>query len=256
MKLPKIIYEDKNVFVFNKPAGLLVHGDGRTSKESEVSYGAGSEETFADMLAAHYPKMKKIGEPICSKGKDGKEKIIYRPGIVHRLDRGTTGVLVVAKNQKSFESLKKQFQDRTVVKKYIVVVHGKMKDVRGIIDRPIGRSRNDFRKWSAMRGTRGEIRPAVTEYKVLKNFSQSGEDFTVLDVSPKTGRTHQIRVHLKAINHPVVGDSLYAGNKRSTLGFKRPALHAVSVTFSSLKGKKISVEAPMPKDFSFLRKLV
>lgn len=238
MALPKIIYEDKDVFVFNKPAGLMVHADGRTL-----------ETTLADTLLKKYPKMKLVGEPMKIISKDGKEKIIYRPGIVHRLDKGTTGVLIVAKNQKSFESLKKQFQDRTVIKKYTVVAHGKIKEAKGVINRPIGRSKSDFRKWSAMRGARGELHPAVTEYKVLENFSADGVWYSVLEVSPKTGRTHQIRAHLKAINHPVVGDVLYAGEKIPSLGFTRPALHASSITFASLKDDKITANAPLPKDF-------
>ena len=183
-------------------------------------------------------------------GRQAGKKIIYRPGIVHRLDKDTTGAIVVAKNQKTFEFLKKQFQNRTVVKKYLAVVYGSVKNDKGSIDRPIGRSRSDFRKWSATRGARGEMREAVTEYKVLKRFKDAkGDSFTLLEVSPKTGRTHQIRVHLKAINYPLVGDKLYGGARPAALGFKRAALHAASVSFGASLGKKITAEAPLPPDF-------
>lgn len=240
MNLPPIIYEDENVFVFNKPAGLMVHGDGRTK-----------DKTLADLLLEKYPKMKEIGEPLKIKSKDGEEKTIYRPGIVHRLDKDTTGVITVAKNQKSFESLKKQFQERVVEKKYLAVVAGSVKDDKGIIDRPIGRSKSDFRKWSATRGKRGELREAVTEYRVLKRFSdKKGEKFTLLEISPKTGRTHQIRVHLKAINHPIISDPLYAPKTAGALGFARPALHALSLKFLSPAGKRISAEAPPSEDIA------
>jgi len=239
MKLPEILYEDKNVFVFNKPAGLMVHSDGRTG-----------EITLADILLEKYPKMKKVGEPARFTDKNGAGKIIYRSGIVHRLDKDTTGALVVAKNQKAFEFLKKQFQERSVKKKYLAIVYGSVKNDKGTIDRPIGRSRSDFRKWSATRGARGELREAVTDYKVLKRFSdKKGEPFTLLELCPRTGRTHQIRVHLKAINYPILGDKLYAGARPVALGFSRPALHSAGISFEAQKGKRISVEASLPDDF-------
>ena len=240
IKLPKIIYEDRNVFVFNKPAGLMVHADGRSG-----------EISLSDMLLKKYPKMKNVGEQMRFFGKTGEKKIIYRPGIVHRLDKDTSGAIVVAKTEKTFQFLKKQFQDRVVVKKYLAIVYGNVKNEKGVIDRPIGRSRSDFRKWSATRGARGEMREAITEYKVLKRFKDSrGEPFTLLQISPKTGRTHQIRVHLKAINYSIVGDKLYGGARAEDLGFKRTALHAAAVSFETAPGKKITVEAPLPADFN------
>jgi len=249
MKLPEITYEDENVFVFNKPAGLMVHGDGRSPKESEAPYGAGAQKTLADILIEHYPEMKEVGEPMRAKTGAGAEKIIYRPGIVHRLDKDTTGALVVAKNEKTFQFLKKQFQERAVIKKYLAIVRGSVKDESGLISRPIGRSRSDFRKWSAQRGARGEMREAVTEYKVVKRFLKDGEKFTLLEVFPKTGRTHQIRVHLKAINYPIIGDKLYGDSRGEVLGFNRPALHAALVSFESAPGRRVLAEAPLPEDF-------
>lgn len=239
IQLPEILYEDKNVFVFNKPAGLMVHADGR-----------GKEPTLSDILMEKYPKMKEVGEQMRFTDKEGKEKIIYRPGIVHRLDKDTSGALVVAKTQKAFEFLKKQFQDREVTKKYLTIVYGNVKNDKGAINLPIGRSKSDFRKWSATRGARGEMREAVTEYKVLKRFSDDkGGLFTLLEVTPKTGRTHQIRVHLKAINYSIVGDKLYGGSRPTALGFTRTALHAGAVSFETSPGKKVTVEAPLPPDF-------
>ena len=225
-----ILYEDENIIAINKPAGLVVHFDGRTK-----------EPNVADWLLEKYPETKKVGEPI--KLSNGEE--IIRPGIVHRIDRETSGVLLLAKNQKSFEFLKKSFQDRLIEKTYHAFVYGEMKNDDGVIDRPITRSRKDFRLWSAQRGGRGEARDAVTEYKVLKR----NKGFTFVEANPKTGRTHQIRVHFKAINHPIICDSLYAPKRESALGFERLALHAHTIEFDNSKGKRLKITAPYPADF-------
>ncbi len=228
---PTILYEDENVLVINKPVGLVVHGDGKTK-----------EKTLADWVLLKYPETENVGEPtVLSSG-----EIIKRPGIVHRLDRETSGVMLVAKTQESFENLKNQFKNHEISKKYEAFVTGSFKEKEGVIDRPIGRSRSDFRKWSAQRGARGEMREAVTEYKVL----QTNKEYSFLEVFPKTGRTHQIRVHMKAINHPLVGDSLYGGNKENSLGFARTALHSREVAFHDLSGLKHTIEAPYPDDFN------
>lgn len=229
MNIP-VIYENDDYVVINKPAGLVVHGDGKTK-----------EETLADWLLKKYPKSEKIGEPlVLSTG-----EIIPRPGIVHRLDRDTSGVMIVAKTQKSFDFLKKKFQDHEMEKTYHVFVYGNVKKDEDVIDRPIGRSRKDFRKWSAQRGARGELREAITHYKVLQRY----KDISFLEASPKTGRTHQIRVHFKAINHPVVADSLYAPKHKSVFGFKRLALHSRTLSFVDKRGESVSYEAPYPEDF-------
>lgn len=228
---PTILYEDKNVLVLNKPAGLVVHGDGRTK-----------ENTLADWVLKNYPETENVGEPIVK----SSGEIIKRPGIVHRLDRDTSGVMLVARNQESFESLKNQFKNHEIEKEYNAFVVGLFKDKIGVIDRPIARSKKDFRMWSAQRGSRGELREAVTNYSVMKENSE----YSFLEVFPKTGRTHQIRVHMKAINHPLVGDSLYGGNKKNNLGFNRTALHSKKVTFHDLEGKIHSIEAPYPEDFN------
>lgn len=240
---PVVLFENADLFVINKPAGLVVHSDGKTK-----------EPSLCDWILANYPKLKGVGEP--SRTPEGVS--IDRPGIVHRIDRDTSGIMVIAKTQESFEYLKEQFKGRTIKKTYNTFVWGLVKEDKGKIERPIGRSRGDFRKWSAERYARGELRDAVTEYKVLaRKSSEEGSNkkekiplnFTYLEVHPLTGRTHQIRVHMKAINHPVVGDELYAPNHPKVLGFDRLALHARSIEFVGPKGIKVSVEAPLPEDF-------
>jgi len=225
----EVLYEDKNLLVLNKPAGLIVHSDGRTK-----------EKTLADWLIERYPEIKNIGEPW------QKETVaIPRPGIVHRLDRETSGAIVIAKNQETYLFLKKQFQERKVVKKYRAFVYDKLKEKEEVIERPIGKSTKDFRLWSAQRGARGEMREAITSYKVIA----SNENFSLVEATPKTGRTHQIRVHFKAINHPVVCDRLYAPRQECALGFERLALHSFQIKFVAENGDTIEVEAPYPADF-------
>jgi 23S rRNA pseudouridine1911/1915/1917 synthase len=158
----------------------------------------------------------------------------------------------MAKNQTTFEHLKNQFQKRETEKIYNAFVYGVMDEEDGVIDRSIGRSSKDFRMWSAQRGARGELRDALTVYKVLERGRPAEAyegGFSYLEVRPKTGRTHQIRVHLKAINHPVVNDPLYAPKREAALGFTRLALHARSLDFISVTGHMIHIEAPLPEDF-------
>lgn len=233
MEVP-ILHEDDNYIIFNKPAGLVVHPDGKSD-----------ESTLVDWLLKNRPDIKDVGEPLVLKSGES----ISRPGIVHRLDRDTSGAIVVAKNEKAFKDLKEKFQNREVDKKYHAFVYGVLPEDDDTINRPIGRSKNDFRKWSAQRGARGEIREAITNYRVLAKAKIDGNAISFVEAEPKTGRTHQIRVHFKAIHHPVIADSLYAPNQPQLLGFKRQALHAHSLSFKGLKGKKISVTAPYPEDF-------
>lgn len=230
----EILYEDKDILAVNKPASLVVHPDGKSKGPF-----------LTDWVLEKYPKTKNVGEAVETKDYG----VIERPGIVHRLDRDTSGVLLIAKTKGGHAHLKEQFQNRTLTKKYLTFVYGEIKDKFGIINRPIGRSPSDFRKWSATRGARGEMRDAETWYELLMFRVR----YSFLEVEPKTGRTHQIRVHFKAINHPVVYDGLYAADKlkenSDNLGFKRNALHAYSIEFTNTLGKKIMVKAPLPADF-------
>ncbi len=226
-----IIYEDDSVIVVNKPAGLIVHGDGRTK-----------EDTLVDWILEKYPVMKGVGEPLVLTSGD----TIDRPGIVHRIDRDTSGILVLAKTQDSFYFLKEQFKNRSVKKEYRAFVYGCVKKDKEIIDRQIGKSSKDFRLWSAQRGARGKLREAITEYSVL----QRSKEFSYLSVFLKTGRTHQIRVHFKAINHPVVSDKLYAPKREQGLGFSRLALHSFRIELELPNIGRKSFEAPMPTDFN------
>lgn len=220
MEEVKIIYEDKDVLAINKPAGLLVHGP----------------NSLVDWLLKKYPEIKDVGEDS------------IRPGIVHRLDKDTSGVLLVAKNQKAFEYLKEQFQNRKIKKTYLVLVDEIIKDNSGVINLPIAKSKKDFRKKTAGGKMVGISREAVTEYKVIKRFDK----FTLLEVYPKTGRTHQIRVHFKAINHPVAGDKLYGRQNN----LNRQFLHASSLEFKLPDGSVIKLEADLPEDLkNFLNML-
>ncbi len=245
--VPKIIFEDSELLVLNKPAGLVVHGDGRTQ-----------EYTLADWLVEEYPDIKDIGEPWSTQVKGGDTLTIPRPGIVHRLDRETSGVLVVAKTQESYESLKEQFKNREVQKEYRVILNGTFKDEieDGMIDKPIGKSPSDFRKWSAQPGARGTLREAVTEYEVLSRVGVGNDGYAYISAKPKTGRTHQIRVHFKAIHHSVLGDRLYGAKKVANIGVKVPRtmLHAYSIKFTNLKGEEVEYTAKTPEDFNKILK--
>lgn len=230
----KILYEDDEVLVVNKPAGLVVHPDGRTK-----------EPTLAEWLLEKYPSIRGVGEtiPLTNGG------VIEKWGLVHRIDRDTSGVLIVAKTQESFLNLKAQFQARTIKKSYRTIAQGTFKEPSGTIDKPIGRSTSDFRRWSAEYGARGELREAVTDYRVLGEGQVGVSKLSYLEVSPHTGRTHQIRVHLKAVGHPILCDKLYAPKSPCLLGFERMALHAHSVAFKGLNGVEHVVLAPLPEDF-------
>lgn len=236
---PVIIFENDEYLVVDKPAGLMVHGDGRST-----------EKTLVDWLLDHKKVSSNIGEPWT----DPKGNVIPRPGIVHRLDRDTSGLLAVAKTQAMYEHLKKQFQERSVTKEYVALVHGDVKESSGVIDRPIGSSASDFRKKSAQRGAKGNLREAVTEYRVLKRFPSGdvrvshddtarlskigNQPLTLLALFPKTGRTHQLRVHMKAINHPIVGDTLY-GRKGDLVPL---CLRARALSFRNSSGEDVSYE--------------
>lgn len=226
----QILYEDTDILAIEKPAGVAVHPDGKTK-----------EETISDWFVGKYPEAHDVGEPLGD---------IARPGVVHRLDKDTSGVLLLAKTGDGYAHLKKQFQEHSVKKIYHAIVSGFFKEDMGKVDKPIGRSPNDFRKRLAGRGARGELREALTFYKVLNRFSERGNNFSYLEVSPKTGRTHQIRVHMKFLQHPLAGDELYNENKPKPVGIDRLALHAKEIEFKNLKGEVVRVCAPLPVAFT------
>jgi 23S rRNA pseudouridine1911/1915/1917 synthase len=229
MEIP-ILFENDDLLVINKPAGLMVHGDGKSTKP-----------TLVDWILEKYPSIAGVGEPMA--GTD-------RPGIVHRLDEDTSGALVIAKTSEAFEHLKAQFKDRHTQKEYHAFVWGHFKEDEGVVDVPIGRSVSDFRRWHAGRGTRGEVREALTRWQAIDQFvDENEEQFSFMHLFPKTGRTHQLRVHMKYLQRPMVADSLYGPSKPLALGFERLALHARKLTFSLLNGQEMTVEAPYPKDF-------
>ena len=229
----EVLYEDDSCVVINKPAGLVVHEDGRTDEPPVVGG-----------LLARAPEARGVGEP--GLAQDGT--LLERSGVVHRLDRDTSGVLILAKTEQMFSHLKSQFHDRKVRKEYRAFVYGYMKEKWGTINRPIGRSTKDHRLRSAQRGARGKIREAVTEWQLITQSATHA----YLKIFPKTGRTHQIRVHLKAIGKPIVADSLYASEefqRSDSLGFTRLALHAhcLKIVFPDMKEHMFC--APFPLDF-------
>lgn len=218
-----IVYEDNNLLVINKPSGLITHPKDATDNQDSVT----------GWLVEKYPEIKTVGEdPL-------------RPGLVHRLDKDTSGLLVIAKNQDSFIYLKNLFQDKKIKKFYLALVRGKPKEPKGIIDAPMGRI--GMKRTTQVRGNKKlkDKKEAITEYSTLKNF----RDFTLLEVSPHTGRTHQIRVHLKSIGTPVAGDPLYGPkNLANTKEPGRLFLHAYKLQFISPDGKALAFEADPPDD--------
>lgn len=236
MSDPRIIYEDDDVLVINKPAGLIVHSDGRTA-----------EPSVAEWVVQHYPSVAGVGEPWISP----QGETIDRPGIVHRLDRTTSGVMVVAKTQSAYAFLKDAFQKRTVSKEYLAYVYGEMKEDRGVIDAEIERVRSTPPRWGVVRGGGNPGRAAVTGWEVVKRGTdtETGEKVSLITARPKTGRTHQIRVHLQSIHHPIIADALYAKGKPHLLGFERPALHAYRLSLALPSGEERMFEAPLPSDF-------
>ncbi len=216
-----IMYEDRDVVVIDKPAGIAVH------------HGVGiRSNTIADWFLKRYPDAKNIGEL------DG------RAGIVHRLDKDTSGILILAKHEQAFEHLKKQFKDRKVKKEYLAFVFGSPGGADGRITRSIARSRRNPMR----RAVDEDGKEAVTEWIAEKKF---GKMYALLRVMPFTGRTHQIRVHLHFLGHPIVGDQLYAfKKKKQPRGVKRQLLHAERLTIMLPNEKLKTFVSPLPEDFA------
>lgn len=229
----EILYEDADIVVINKPAGVIVHNDGRNV-----------DATVVDWLLSRAPEVRGIGE--IGFAQDGTP--LERSGVVHRLDRDTSGVLILVKTQEAFQFMKQQFQEHKIKKEYRTFVYGVMKEKWGTVSRPIGRSNKDYRLRSAEPGARGLLREAVTDWELIGQSATHA----YLKITPKTGRTHQIRVHLKAIGKPIVHDELYASDELrsgNNLGFTRLALHAYSIKLTLLNGDERTFLAPLPLDF-------
>ena len=220
-----IVYEDDTLVVVNKPAGLVVHPAAGTPSG-----------TLANALAYHFQQLPERGTSV-------------RPGIVHRLDRDTSGLLVVAKTEAALENLSDQFRDRTVFKSYVALVHGRVLSNSGKIDQPLARDPSNRTRMAVVRGGRN----ALTLYRVRRSFDR----FTLLDVELKTGRTHQIRVHLAWLKHPVVGDETYGAGRDNTIQdpqlrarvrqLNRHFLHAEKLAFTHPKThEQVKFESPLP----------
>ena len=212
-----IIYEDQDIIVVNKPKGLVVHP------------GAGNQDfTLVHGLLAHCKDLSGING-------------IHRPGIVHRIDKDTSGLLVIAKNDEAHASLSKQLSDKTMSRTYRCLVHGVIEHDYGQIDAPIGRDEKDRLKMAI---TAKNSKHAITHFKVLERF----QNYTYIECELETGRTHQIRVHMKYINHPIVGDLKYAGKNEFNL--QGQLLHAVKLRLvHPSTNEEMVFEAPLPDEF-------
>ncbi len=225
---PTIIHEDESLIVINKPAGLVVHSDQRTS-----------EPTLAEWLLTRSPALATVG------GMHTLDNARYEPrmGILHRLDRETSGILLVAKNDEVFYFVQRQFSDHSIQKTYCAFVEGVFESKSGIVELPIGRSRSDFRRFATGVDARGTLRKATTTFNIIATNGK----YSFVELIPKTGRTHQLRVHMHAIGHPIVSDSRYGSSY--ALGFDRVALHAQKIEFTHPNGVRMAFEAPFPADF-------
>ncbi len=220
-----VIYEDKDIIVVNKPKGMVVHPANGNPDKTLVNA----------ILAMCKDSLSGIGGEI-------------RPGIVHRLDKDTSGLLIVAKNDLAHINMSKQIQDRQVIKKYIALVRGIVPEDEATIDMPIARSKKDRKKMAVDKDGKN----AVTHFKVLKRYDK----YTLLELKIDTGRTHQIRVHMSYIGHPVVGDTTYS-NGKNEFGIEGQMLHAKYLEFKHpITGETLKLEAPLPQYFeNVLKKL-
>lgn len=216
----QVVYADDDIVVINKSAGLVVH--------PASSHGTG---TVVNGILALYPEIQSVGQPA-------------RPGIVHRLDSGTTGLMVIARSQRAYDSLVEALTDHEVGREYLALVWGHFDSPTAIVDAPIGRHPRDPMKMAVVNNGKW----ARTHLEVVQTFNVPA-DLSLVQCTLETGRTHQIRVHLASVQHPVVGDSMYGGAK-SALVAKRPLLHAARLTLVHPgTGEEMTWEAPLPDDF-------
>ncbi len=224
-----IVHVDDDVIVIDKPAGLVVHP------------GAGNRAgTVVQGLLARFPELAAVGDPA-------------RPGVVHRLDRGTSGLLVVARSPRAYTSLVTQLAERRASRKYTALVWGHLDASAGLIDAPIGRAQRDRTKMAVSAAGRD----ARTRYEVVREYTDP-VDVTLLDCALETGRTHQIRVHLDAIGHPVVADDRYRGGRKGLpVALARPFLHARELSFDHpATGDRVTFESPLPPELAAVLELL
>ena len=227
-----VLYEDPAFAVLYKPAGVLMHADNVKLKAENLK----RERTIADWVVEHYPETKTVGDEPAT-----------RPGIVHRLDKETSGVLLIARTQDAFGYFKKLFQSHGVVKTYLALAAGFVATGDGVIDKPIGLVSGTVRHTVHVARAK-MVKPAVTRFYTLTRYEGEGKNYTLLSVEPLTGRTHQIRVHLASIGHPVVGDALYG--KAHLPHVRRQFLHAESLAFTAPSGERLTVSADLPQDLA------
>ncbi len=230
----KIIYQNENLLVINKPAGLVVYSEDQDRK------------SVMKQLLEQFPVLKKTGKA-------------PRYGMIHRLDKGTSGILLIAKNEKAFSFFTKQFRKRNVTKKYTALVFGNLKRKSGIIKTLIGRStkhRTQQRAFSLFSLNRKGKKRAVTLFQTKKHFLKDKQEYTLLEVNIKTGRTHQIRVHLKYLGYPIVGDQTYRFRDQKKEDLKRQFLHASFLKIPLLDKEKKVFKSSLPQDLdNFLKNL-
>lgn len=236
---PKVVFEDIDLLVIDKPSGMIVNKADTTRGERTVQEWVEEKLEVRSDLPADKAGKSEV---------DRESDFVKRAGIVHRLDKETSGILLTAKNPESFENLQKQFKERTVKKKYLALVHGKVEPSEGEIRVPVGRLPWNRERFGVIPGGR----ESATKYKALSSYKLDVSSYTLLELAPLTGRTHQIRVHLKYLGFPIVGDQLYAGRKQSREDRKwcsRLFLHASEIRFSHPKtGEQITLQSELPND--------
>jgi len=232
----EVILEDRDFLIINKPAGLLVH----RVRIADYQFRTSEKPTVVDWILQEYPEIKNIG--------DDRE---VRPGIVHRLDKETSGLMVVAKTQEGFNHLKKLFQNHDFKKTYKSLVLGYLKRESGRILKPIGLKKGTTRRTTHIKDAK-QVKDAETQFEVLERFKYQAQDLTLVKLTPLTGRTHQIRVHMNSINHPIIGDKLYGGKKTidiaNNLELKRHFLHSAKLEFINLKDVRIEASVGLAPD--------